>query len=307
METVLTKVVAELSSQFGVVSREQLTAAGATPKQIDRLLAKGLLIRIRPSVYAVVGMPDTWERGLLAVILAAGDNTFASHSSSARLWEYALLPESFNSYEILLLTERRPRFPGVRVHRTTRIAVDDVAVRSGIPCTSFERTLCDCSTGLSVTQLGRVLDDGLRRGVASLARLKDCAERLESGPGRHMSAIRALLAARDATYNPGGSRAELNVLDVIRGADLPEPEQQYEVRVNGKTYKLDYAYPKWKVYVEWYGLPFHIGASAVSYDNDRITDMSGIGWAPVVFTDGASPKRIVDGIRAALTERGFGR
>jgi len=307
METVLTKVATELSSQFGVVTREQLAGAGATPKQIDRLLQRGMLVRVRPSVYAVVGAPETWERGLLAVILAAGEEAFGSHASAARLLEFALVPESYNRYDILVGSERRPRLSGVHVHRTTRLTVDDVTVVSGIPCTTFERTLCDISTGLSVSQLGRVLDDGLRRGAASLARLKDCAERLESGPGRHMSAIRALLAARDATYNPGGSRSELNVLEVIRGAGLPEPEQQYEVRVKGRRYKLDFAFPEWRVYVEWYGLPFHIGASAVTYDNDRITDMSGIGWIPVVFTDGASAKRIVDGIRDALVQRGFGR
>jgi hypothetical protein len=280
---------------------------GATKKQIEHLLRIGMLVRVRPSVYAVVGVPDSWERGLLATVLAVGDDAFGSHSSAARLLEYAILPESYNRYDILVASERRPRLHGVHVHRTTRLTAEDVTAISGIPCTSFERTLCDCSATLSVSQLGRVLDDGLRRGVASLARLKDCAERLESGPGRHMSSIRSLLVARDATYNPGGSRAELNVLDVIRGAGLPEPVQQYEVRVKGKTYKLDFAFPEWRVYVEWYGLPYHVGASAVAYDNDRITDLSGLGWIPVVFTDGASPKRIVDSIRDALAQRGFGR
>ena len=47
----------------------------------------------------------------------------------------------------------------------------------------FERTLCDCTTRLNEYQLGRSLDDGLRRGVASLQRLKDCSERTESAPG----------------------------------------------------------------------------------------------------------------------------
>jgi hypothetical protein len=122
-----------------------------------------------------------------------------------------------------------------------------------------------------------------------------------------MSVVRALLAERDPTYDPGGSRAELNVLDVIRRAGLPDPVQQFVVRVKGRIYRLDFAWPQYKVFVEWYGLPFHIGAAAVAYDNRRITAMSGIGWTPVVFTNGATEAEMREGMIDALARRGFGR
>jgi hypothetical protein len=120
-----------------------------------------------------------------------------------------------------------------------------------------------------------------------------------------MSVVQLLLSQRDSNYDPGGSGSELDVLAVIREAKLPEPVQQLVVKVKGKTYRLDYAWPEYKVYCEWYGAPFHIGASAVRYDNQRVTDMSGIGWLPAIFTDGASSREIVEGVTNALRERGW--
>jgi hypothetical protein len=71
------------------------------------------------------------------------------------------LPE--HGIEICVVNDFPVEIRGIRVHRTTRLHDDDVAERRGVPCTSFERTLCDCTTRLSLFQLGRVLDDGLRR------------------------------------------------------------------------------------------------------------------------------------------------
>ena len=236
------------------------------------------------------------------MLSAREDGALASHSSAARLWNFAYRLE--DRYEITVPTERRPRLVCVGVHRTTVLADADIALRSGIPCTTFERTLCDCTTRMSERQLGRTLDDGLRRGVASLRRLKDCAERLDSGPGRHMSIIRAALAARDPHYDPGGSDDELRVLRVLKRKGLPLPAQQYEVVVDGKTYRPDYAWPVWKIFAEYYGRTSHIGATAVAYDNERITALAAEGWLPLIFTWKTSDNRIVDQTVKAFEARG---
>jgi hypothetical protein len=213
-----------------------------------------------------------------------------------------VLPE--RAYEITvpryLFLERQ----GVAVHRSATLRAEDVVRRGGIPCTSFERTLCDCTAQLSERQLGRVLDDGLRREVASLVRLKDCAERLESGPGRHMSVIRELLLQRGVEFEPGGSRAELDLLEVFVEAGLPRPVQQYRIRVGGRVYRPDYAWPVVKVFAEYYGLPFHIGASAVMSDSERLTALASAGWLPLVFTPASTRQDVVESTATALRARG---
>jgi hypothetical protein len=301
MPTPLARFESVLAGQHGLVTRGQLKAGELGDLQLRTLVRQGLLRRIRPGVYVLVGARDSWDRGLLAIVLAIEDSV-ASHASAARLWGFQPRPE--DRYEVTVTGAYRRTLPGAVVHRSRVLSANDVVRTGDIARTTFERTLCDCSTVLSEHQLGRALDDGLRRGVASLRRLGDCAERLESGLGRHMSAVRILLAERGVGFDPGGSRSELHLLDIFRRARLPVPVQQYRVRVGRKTYRPDFAWPDQKVFAEYYGLPFHTGASAVVADSARLTALSAAGWLPLVFTSSSSDAEIVDRTSAALHERG---
>jgi hypothetical protein len=304
MDHVLAVVEGLLVAQRSLVTVSQLEDAGIDKYKRYRLVQSKVLRKSVGRAFSLAGVADSYERQLLAAQLSPEFSTWVSHSGGSHLWDFSILPEL--GVEILIVNDFPIKVRGARVHRTLRMHEDDMAERRGIPCTSFERTLCDCTTRLSEFQLSRVLDDGLRRKVATLSRLKDCAERLESANGRHMSKIRSLLAVRDPDYNPGGSNSELKILDLVRTAGLPEPVQQYEVHVKGQRYFLDYAWPEYAAYCEWYGLPWHIGASAVAHDSQRITDMSGLGWRPVIFTELSSPKNVLADIRNALRQGGFG-
>jgi hypothetical protein len=301
MEVPLARFESILVAQHGLVTLDQLRDGQLSDSQVRRLVERKALRRLRPRVFGLVGARDSWERGLLAVVLSL-HGSVASHASAARLWRFALRPE--DRYEATVGREYRAPMRGVVLHRSATLADEDVVQRDGIASTSFERALCDCTTVLSEYQLGRVLDDGLRRGVASLRRLSDCAERLESGPGRHMSVVRSLLAARGIGFDPGGSGSELRLLDVFRRARLPLPVQQHRVSIGSKTFRPDFAWPDRKVFAEFYGLPFHIGASAVVADSERLTALSAAGWLPLVFTHVSTDREIVERTVAALNQRG---
>lgn len=304
MDAHLARFESELTSQHGLVTLDQLRRGEVSDDQARYLVRRRVLRRVRPRVFGLVGTIASWEQGLLAVVLSV-DGSIASHSSAARLWSFEPRPE--DRYEITVGRDHYVKLSGVLLHRSGTVGQHDIAKRHDIPCTSFERTLSDCTTLLSEYQLGRVLDDGLRRGVASLHRVRGCSERTESGPGRHMSVIRALLEARSIGYEPGGSRSELYVLDVLRRARLPLPVQQYRVRVGSKNFRPDFAWPEAMVFAEYYGLPFHIGASAVVADSERLTALSAAGWLPLVFTHASTDREIVERTSAALQQRGVGR
>ena len=301
MDSPLVSVKHLAARQHALVTWQQLQVAQVTDAQIKHLVRRRLLRRVRPRVYAIVGTPRTWEQGLLAAVLSLGDGAVASHASAAQLWDFVRLPE--DRVETTVPRDRFPSLAGVSIHRSKHLERVDVAERRGIACTSFERTLCDCTTRLSRWQLGTVLDDGLRNGVASLVQLKDCAERLESGPGRHMSVVRALLADRGIDFNPGGSASELRVIRVLRKAGLPIPVQQHPVKVGHKTYYLDYSYPAFEIFVEYYGLAVHSGAAAVAYDSERITALSSLGWMPLIFTDDTPDRVMIERVASALRAR----
>jgi hypothetical protein len=289
MITKLGRVDEVASRQWSLVTRRQLLEAGVSERRIVGLLRSGVLRLVRRRVYALIGAPRSWQQTALAAVLAAGEGAVASHATAARLWNFVYLPAE--SVDVTVERESRPSMPGVR--RTTILPDEDVTERSGIPCTSFERTLCDCTTRLSPFQLGRVLDDGLRRNLASLDRLMKCVFRLDSGPGRRLQVVKELLAQRDESFDPGGSASELRVLSVLREAGLPAPVQQYPVRVDSHPYELDFAWPDQRVFAEYYGLPVHSGASAVAYDSSRLTAMVAEGWRPLVFTDATPDHEIV--------------
>ena len=149
--------------------------------------------------------------------------------------------------------------------------------------------------------LDRVLDDGLRRGVASLGQLERCAVRLDSGRGRKLSIVKHLLTQRDAGFHPGGSASELEVLRVIRDAGLPLPVQQYAVHAGGHRYELDFAWPKQKVFVEYSGLAVHSGPSAVAHDNERSSALSAAHWQGLVFDETTPDVRIVERLTELLS------
>ena len=65
--------------------------------------------------------------------------------------------------------------------------------------------------------------------------------------------------------------------------------QQYRIEVGAKTYRPDFAWPEIKVFAEYYGLAYHIGASAVENDSARLTALSTSGWLPLIFTERVAP------------------
>jgi hypothetical protein len=289
-----------LAAQLSLVTRQQLIDAGLTRAQIRTLLRQQILRVMRPQVYGLVGVADSWTRGLLAVVLSC-EGAIASHAAAAGLW--ALEPRPEPRFEISVEAGRAPELEGVTVHRSRTLCPEDIVVRHGVPCTSFERTICDCTTLLSQFQLAQALDDGLRRSIANLDRLRRCCERNESGPGRRMSKVRTLLVERGAAFNPGGSRSELQILEVFRRAQLPEPVQQLRIRVSGRTYRPDFAWPDHMVFAEYYGMPHHTRTSAVVADSKRLTALSAAGWLPLIFTHASSDREIVESTSAALTQR----
>jgi hypothetical protein len=289
------------ASQRGLLTIEQLTDVGASTKVVIGLTQSGWLRREHRGVYAVSGAPRSWDQRVHAAALGAGARATVSHSCAAKFWEFRHLP--YLTFEVSVPRIRRIDLPGVQTHDVL-LDDDDVTVQSGMPVTTFERTLVDCTTVLSRFQLLANLDDGLRRNVASVRRLLECVERLQSGPGRRLSVMRWVLDQRPCSYQPGGSNSERRVLDVLVTAGLPAPVQQHRVVVGAKTYFLDFAYPDEKVFIEYYGLAWHGTPSVVAYDSRRVSDLSTEGWMPLLFTNHTADRVIVEQTATALTRAG---
>ncbi|MBV8983000.1 MAG: DUF559 domain-containing protein [Acidimicrobiia bacterium] len=89
------------------------------------------------------------------------------------------------------------------------------------------------------------------------------------------------------------------MLSWLTGAGLPPPRQQYRVRIKGKTYKLDLAYPDELVDIEGDGFDTHRTRTAFDEDRERANALSIAGWLVLRFTSRSTQDEVVTQVMAA--------
>ncbi|MDQ4070320.1 MAG: type IV toxin-antitoxin system AbiEi family antitoxin domain-containing protein [Actinomycetota bacterium] len=291
------------AAQHGLVTGNQARIAGLTDGRARWLTRSGRWAPIRPGVYALAGSPPSRMQLLFATAVSLQPGAWLSHATAGELWGFP----GVESEEVEVLTDfgRKVGLVGVRGHRSSLLFTADLTVHLRIPVTSPERTLVDLSARLTPDQLGRVLDDSLRRRLVRLERLRGCVNRLAGSPGRRSGVVHALLAERLPGYEPGDSDLETRVLRLLVKNGFPPPVQQYRVRIGGRTLRVDLAYPETRLAIELDGWEFHRTRTAFDDDRARANLLVAEGWTLVRFTSRSSDAAILDCVGKAR-ER-FGR
>jgi hypothetical protein len=112
--------------------------------------------------------------------------------------------------------------------------------------------------------------------------------------------LRELIGAVDPRIE---SQREAWTFLAIADAGLALPEPQFWIVVDGvPTYRLDFAYPRHRVCVEYDGVEAHAGRG--SYDEERRDWLRHHGWTVIVIREGdftgARLDRWIEELRAAL-------
>lgn len=294
--------------QHGVVSLDQCRAHGMTWDQVKWRIRTGAMVPVRPQVYRWCGAVPSWRMMATAAVLVAGGDAALSHRSAAVLW--GLLPASppdrgFDSSHTLRLDITAPRsvrLSGVAGHRKA-LARHERTIRYGIAVTTAERTLVDLAGSCDADELGRLIDEALRRRLTTLTKL-EVALRAHAGGGRRRTRpLRDALAERGARYTPGDNPGELAMDRLWDSLDLPPAVRQYRVRVGNRTYVLDRAIVELKIGIEWNGRDQHGLWSRFHQDSDRRNDLVAHGWLILDFTMKTDPRRIERTVRAAVEQR----
>ena len=277
--------------QDGVVSLEQAHVHGVTMGQIAWRRTSGRYRRCRRGVVRIAGVPPSWRQAVRMAALAAGHPVAVSHASAVRVYGLELPTPVHRRWsrdgtfiELAAPLLRHIRLDGVRGHRTGTWAAGDIVVHAGMPVTSPVRTVVDLSSRLGVDGTGRLVDDMLRRRLLTIGELRARITELRPAPGRSMRVLRAVVAARDETYEPGESTLEARIRRVIRRKRFPAPVGQHWVRDGGFAARLDFAYPDVKVYLEGDGFGFHRFASDLDRDVRRRNGLVERGWIGLHFT-----------------------
>jgi len=289
--------------QHGLATRAQALEV-MTRHQVEHALAVGRIEVVHRGVYRIAGSPESWRQAAHAAVLAGGRGAVASFLPAAHLWDLAGFWEQ-PPVGITIPHDRRARIPGVVVHDSRILDGIHVAHRFDIPVTSVGRTLCDLTAGCSSNQVGRALDDALRRRLTSLRAVQVVFDDLATR-GRHRSTImRALLEARGPGFHPGGSDPERRMLQVLVAAGLPAPVPQHRVRTGRRTYRVDAAYPDYRIAIEYEGFDFHTQRTAFDDRYERDRALRTARWLVVYVTNRTTEPRLVDDVLDALRQRGW--
>ena len=273
--------------------------AGLTDAQVWRRSNNDLYRRMRRGVYAINGAAPTWRQAVRAVLLAHGSDVFASNDSAVRLLGGSLRQPS-ERIHVCGDIDSRVRLDGVVGHRSRTLEPHDVTERFGIACTSPVRTVLDMSGSLSVEELGELVDDFQRRRLLRLEELRARIDRTLPAPGRSMKKLRAVLAVRIPGYDPGESDLEGKIMRALTQHGLPLPAQQHRVNLCGSRYRLDFAWPTQRVYLEGNGFGWHQLSTDLDSDARRQNRLVIDGWRPIEITWHMSGEEIAATVRAVL-------
>jgi very-short-patch-repair endonuclease len=261
-----------------------------------------LLVAVQRGVYRSSGSPETDEQRLLAAVLAAGDEALASHRSAAWLWEVLPAHALPIEPEITVPSPRRPQLRGVIVHRSLDLHSERSSRRRSIPVTNPLVTMLHLGAVVGQETLEDAIDLGLEKRLFTVRGLEAVHARF-GRPGRNgAGALWRLLENRALESQRPDSLLEPRMARLLRTHGLPPADFQYPVTVDGRRYRIDFAYPDRMIAIEIDGLG-HEARRTRQQHYDRQNDLAAAGWTVLRFTwtdVTRRPRTVADRIRRAL-------
>lgn len=268
MDDVFARTGDVAASQYGLITLDQLREIGISRRTLDRLVARGQLLRLAPSVFLVHGTPESWQRRILAERLAAGQDAIVSHRSAADL-----------------------------IRPTTR---------QGIPVTDVARLVLDLYAGERNREVARRgLFSARKKKLVTGGELAECLEAHARKGRRGIVAFRADLELYSRIGCPE-TGFEDAIRTLLMEAGLPEPELQHEVTANGHRYRIDVAYPELRIGIEGKSKEHHLTDEAFESDPVRDADLAIAGWIIIHATWAhvhRDPAGVVRRARQAINRR----
>ena len=262
-------------------------------RALQRALEFGQVVRIWHGIYCLPN-PSTMDR-LRGLDLRCGAEVAACSHTAAALYGFDV--EEVSDLHILnppghflrtgpgLIMHRYDEVPLVR-HRTRRLTAPDW-------------TAIDVARHLTRPRALAVLDAAIRSRFCDLESLTRAAEGQSRRTG--IAQVRALVPlARGGAESPMESEARLAMLD----GGLPEPDLQYRIMDrSGLYWRVDFAWPRFKVAVEYDGFEHHSQPDDLRRERRKRAAIEGVGWRllSIVANDvRVHPDEMVHRIRSAM-------
>lgn len=258
--------------QGGVATSGQILTV-ITRRALESAVNRGALERLWHGIYCR-GEADDGLR-LRGLDLACGRPVAACLGTAAAL--HGFDTEQPDDLHVLSPPGSRLRSAdGLVVHR--RDGAPLTIVR-GRPATTAAWTAVEVARSLRRPRALATLDAALRSGTCSRPEIWRAA--VAQAGRRGIVAVRGLIAIADGrAESPMESEARLAMID----GGLPIPELQYELRDGaGRLRRVDFAWPRHRVAVEYDGVDWHSGPDAMRRDRDRTAALMDVGWTVIAI------------------------
>lgn len=235
----------------------------------------------------VAGSVDSWHQRVSAAALGAAMHVrvddaaigAASHRSSAKLFGFRTVDDDI---DVSVRYPRKMLIPGAKVVRSRDLLEDDITWVDGIPTTTPERTICDLGLTFPEHEVMRILRHGVAVGMLSRRDVFRMRLRISEHGRNGAGVVGRCLDALPDLAEQTESGLEVLFLEICAEYGLPTPAVQLPVLANGRSYRLDFAFPAHEVFVEIDGAR-HGESRQISKDGGRQNDLVAHGWHPVRF------------------------
>ncbi|HVE63168.1 MAG TPA: hypothetical protein VNB94_05145 [Mycobacteriales bacterium] len=289
-----------LHEHHDVVSVSRLSVLGVPRHHATNRVRDGRWQRIHEGVFYARTGPLGFESRCAAALAVLGPDAALDDETALVAWG-------------LLTAGKGPKIRVVIAHRGSKRAPDSVVVRRRV---GFSARSWHERNGLQVLRLEHaviamsrrrpgsargLLSSAVQKGMTTADRLRGAVLAWPSIAGR----ARLLLLIADID---GGSRSELEcaVLDGVRRSDLPIPQRNYALLIEGRRLWLDMCYPALRIAIEIDGKAYHVLAEDWEDDLERQNDIVLDGWLILRFSTRAIREDLpgcVRRIRIALDRR----
>jgi very-short-patch-repair endonuclease len=251
------RIIGRIARQAeGIVTHEELVAAGVTEGEIKHRLQTGALIRKHLGVYRVGHQAPRTTADYLAAVKACGDR--AGLSGRAAAHHLGLIKGDPPRPEVTCSRQRQ--IAGVITHHSRRLSPGDLTVHRGIPTTTVARTLVDLAAVLTEDDLARACHEAGVKYHASPTQVKAVLARRPNSPGA--AKLRRIMSGETKVAL---SKLEQGFLDRLREEGLPLPETN---RPAGGR-RVDCRWPEHHLTVELDSYRYHRSRHAWEADRER--------------------------------------
>jgi len=271
-------IAAVAASQYGAVSTAQISAHDVSTSLRSKWERTGLIERLGPRSFAVVGSTPTFERALTSGRFDLEPHGAVAGRAGARL--YGLDGFAVSDAEFLVPRAERHRTTAGLVCASGRPLGSDTITVEGFRCLTVERLILESPLfGFSRAETENAIDSAIRRRLTTEQRLRDRVAR------DHRAGVNGSRVLLDALVDAGGeSSLERSFLRLIRQAGIARPVLQKTFRADGRTVARVDAFFRGDLVVEVSGHGTHATRRQRQVDAQRHTELTLRGFRVITFT-----------------------